>query len=66
MRDSPPGFAGADAYVMTMFAWAEPLFANIYIEIAERLPAPLSPVCDRGLSRDTPPTDPCAMAGYIR
>jgi len=36
IRVRPPGFAGADAFILTMFAWAEPLFANIYLGIAER------------------------------
>jgi alkylation response protein AidB-like acyl-CoA dehydrogenase len=36
VRIRPPGFAGADAFILTMFAWAEPLFANIYLGIAER------------------------------
>src|SRR5262245_37804865 len=36
VRVRPPGFAGADAFILTMFAWAEPLFANIYVGIAER------------------------------
>jgi alkylation response protein AidB-like acyl-CoA dehydrogenase len=36
VRVRPPGFAGADAFILTMFAWAEPLFANIYLGIAER------------------------------
>ena len=36
VRVRPPGFAGADAFILTMFAWAEPPFANIYLGIAER------------------------------
>jgi alkylation response protein AidB-like acyl-CoA dehydrogenase len=36
VRVRPPGFAGADAFILTMFAWAEPTFANIYLGIAER------------------------------
>ena len=36
VRVRPPGFAGADAFILAMFAWAEPLFANIYIGLAER------------------------------
>jgi alkylation response protein AidB-like acyl-CoA dehydrogenase len=36
VRVRPPGFAGADAFILTIFAWAEPLFANIYLGIAER------------------------------
>jgi alkylation response protein AidB-like acyl-CoA dehydrogenase len=35
-RVRAPGFAGADPFVLTLFAWVEPLFANIYIGIAER------------------------------
>ena len=31
-----PGFAGADAFILCVFAWAEPTFANIYIGVAER------------------------------
>jgi alkylation response protein AidB-like acyl-CoA dehydrogenase len=30
------GFAGADNFMLTIFGWAEPTFANIYIGIAER------------------------------
>jgi alkylation response protein AidB-like acyl-CoA dehydrogenase len=36
VRVRPPGFAGADAFILTLFAWAEPMFANVYIGIAER------------------------------
>jgi alkylation response protein AidB-like acyl-CoA dehydrogenase len=36
VRVRPPGFAGADLFVLTLFAWAEPTFANIYVGIAER------------------------------
>jgi alkylation response protein AidB-like acyl-CoA dehydrogenase len=36
VRVRPPGFAGADAFILTLFAWAEPLFANIYLGMAER------------------------------
>ena len=36
IRVRPPGFAGADAFILTMFAWAEPLFASIYVGLAER------------------------------
>lgn len=36
IRVRPPGFAGADAFILTLFAWAEPMFANIYLGIAER------------------------------
>ena len=36
VRIRPPGFVGADAFILAMFAWAEPLFANIYIGLAER------------------------------
>jgi alkylation response protein AidB-like acyl-CoA dehydrogenase len=35
-RVRAPGFAGADSFVLALFAWVEPLFANIYIGIAER------------------------------
>jgi len=31
-----PDFAGADLFVLSIFAWAEPTFANIYVGIAER------------------------------
>jgi alkylation response protein AidB-like acyl-CoA dehydrogenase len=30
------GFAGADLFVLSIFAWAEPTFANVYIGLAER------------------------------
>src|SRR5207248_9530033 len=30
------GFAGADLFVLGIFAWAEPTFANIYYAIAQR------------------------------
>lgn len=30
------GFAGADLFVLTVFAWAQPTFAHVYIGIAER------------------------------
>jgi alkylation response protein AidB-like acyl-CoA dehydrogenase len=36
IRTRGPGFAGADEFILTMFAWAEPMFANIYIGLAER------------------------------
>jgi alkylation response protein AidB-like acyl-CoA dehydrogenase len=36
IRTRGPGFAGADEFVLTMFGWAEPLFANIYIGLADR------------------------------
>src|SRR5919201_2070718 len=36
VRVRPPGFAGADLFILTLFAWAEPMFANIYVGIAER------------------------------
>jgi alkylation response protein AidB-like acyl-CoA dehydrogenase len=36
VRVRPPGFASADAFILTLFAWAEPLFANIYLGMAER------------------------------
>lgn len=35
-RVVPAGFAGADAFVLGVFAWAEPTFANIYLAIAQR------------------------------
>ena len=35
-RVVPAGLAGADAFVLGVFAWAEPTFASIYIGIAER------------------------------
>ena len=35
-RVVPAGLAGADAFVLGIFAWAQPTFANIYIGIAER------------------------------
>jgi len=35
-RVVPAGLAGADAFVLGVFAWAEPLFASIYTGIAER------------------------------
>jgi alkylation response protein AidB-like acyl-CoA dehydrogenase len=31
-----PDFAGADLFVLGIFAWGEPTFANIYLAIAER------------------------------
>jgi alkylation response protein AidB-like acyl-CoA dehydrogenase len=36
IRTTSPGFGGADAFVLAIFGWAEPLFANIYLGIAER------------------------------
>jgi alkylation response protein AidB-like acyl-CoA dehydrogenase len=33
-------FAGADLFVLGVFAWAEPTFANIYLGLAERALAP--------------------------
>ncbi|MBV8776287.1 MAG: acyl-CoA/acyl-ACP dehydrogenase [Alphaproteobacteria bacterium] len=36
IRVRGPGFAGADEFVLTLFGWAEPTFANIYIGLAER------------------------------
>ncbi len=36
VRVRPPGFAGADEFILAIFAWAEPTFANIYVGIAER------------------------------
>ena len=35
-RVVPAGLAGADAFVLGVFGWAQPTFANIYIGIAER------------------------------
>lgn len=35
-RVVPAGFAGADLFVLGIFAWAEPTFANIYLGIAQR------------------------------
>ncbi len=35
-RVVPPGFAGADAFVLGVFAWAEPTFASIYLGLAQR------------------------------
>ncbi len=35
-RVVPAGFAGADLFVLGIFAWAEPTFASIYTGIAER------------------------------
>ena len=35
-RVVPAGLAGADVFVLGVFAWAQPTFANIYIGIAER------------------------------
>jgi alkylation response protein AidB-like acyl-CoA dehydrogenase len=35
-RVVPAGFAGADAFVLGIFAWAECTFASIYTAIAER------------------------------
>ena len=35
-RVVPAGLAGADNFVLGVFAWAEPTFANIYIGIAQR------------------------------
>ena len=36
IRVRAPGFAGADGFVLTLFGWAEPSFANIYVGLAER------------------------------
>jgi hypothetical protein len=33
-RVVPPGFAGADLYILAVFGWGEPTFANVYIGIA--------------------------------
>jgi alkylation response protein AidB-like acyl-CoA dehydrogenase len=35
-RVVPPDFAGADLFVLAIFAWAEPTFANIYLACAQR------------------------------
>jgi alkylation response protein AidB-like acyl-CoA dehydrogenase len=35
-RAVPAGFAGADLFVLGIFAWAEPTFGSIYLAIAER------------------------------
>jgi alkylation response protein AidB-like acyl-CoA dehydrogenase len=35
-RVVPPDFAGADLFVLGIFAWAEPTFANVYLGLAER------------------------------
>jgi alkylation response protein AidB-like acyl-CoA dehydrogenase len=36
VRAVPPDFAGADAFIVALFGWAEPSFANVYIGIAQR------------------------------
>ena len=36
IRMTKPGFAGANDYILTIFGRFEPMFANIYIGIAER------------------------------
>jgi len=36
IRTRAPGFAGADDFILTMFGWFEPGFANVYIGLAER------------------------------
>ena len=36
VRVLAPDFPGADLFVLGIFAWAEPTFANIYLGIAER------------------------------
>jgi len=33
---TPAGFAGADLFVLGIFAWAEPSFASVYLGIAQR------------------------------
>ncbi|MBV9581742.1 MAG: acyl-CoA/acyl-ACP dehydrogenase [Chloroflexi bacterium] len=35
-RAVPAGLAGADLFVLGIFAWAEPTFANVYVGIAQR------------------------------
>jgi alkylation response protein AidB-like acyl-CoA dehydrogenase len=36
VRVLSPGFAGSDQYVLTIFAWFEPIVAHLYLAIAER------------------------------
>lgn len=36
VRVVPAGLAGADAFVLGIFAWAEPTFASVYLGLAER------------------------------
>jgi len=36
IRARGPGFAGADEFILTLFGWFEPMFANVYIGLAER------------------------------
>ena len=36
LRVVPPDFAGADAYILGLFGWFEPLVAHVYLGIAER------------------------------
>ena len=35
-RVIPPGFAGADLFVLGIFAWGEPTIANVYLACAQR------------------------------
>ncbi|MDP9336971.1 MAG: acyl-CoA/acyl-ACP dehydrogenase, partial [Actinomycetota bacterium] len=35
-RVVPAGFAGADQFVLGIFAWAEPTFSSVYLAIAQR------------------------------
>ena len=35
-RVGKSGFAGADDFILTLFGWFQPLFANIYVGLAER------------------------------
>jgi alkylation response protein AidB-like acyl-CoA dehydrogenase len=35
-RVVPAGFAGADAFVLGVFAWAEPTFSSVYLAVAQR------------------------------
>jgi alkylation response protein AidB-like acyl-CoA dehydrogenase len=35
-RVVPPDFAGADLFVLAVFAWAEPTFGSIYLGLAQR------------------------------
>jgi alkylation response protein AidB-like acyl-CoA dehydrogenase len=35
-RVVPAGFAGADQFVLGVFAWAEPTFASVYLSVAQR------------------------------
>ena len=50
-----PDFAGADLFILAIFAWAEPTFANIYLAIAQR-------ACDLAVASARSKTS-VAMAG---